>query len=199
MVGCMRRTGGFTLMEMLVTLVLISFASMLMFQMLGSYRVAKERAMAQSGAIDRQALFAAWFRDSVNSLHASNRIAFEGAATRWSGASLNGAYMTTGVPVEAAWELEPESAQTWELRYTEDGQLRWSLQLAYTGRARFVYLDEKGAASAEWPTRLGVSLPLPAAIALVREDLDGKPMATILAAVRGSRKPLYRPFELEQE
>ena len=40
---------GFTLMEMLVTLVLISFATMLMFQMLGSYRVARERVQAQAG------------------------------------------------------------------------------------------------------------------------------------------------------
>ena len=40
--------GGFTLMEMLVTLVLISFATMLMFQMLGSYRIANERVRGQA-------------------------------------------------------------------------------------------------------------------------------------------------------
>ncbi|GAB1408571.1 type II secretion system protein [Thermomonas brevis] len=193
------RPAGFTLMEMLVTLMLVSFASMLMFQMLGSYRVAKERAMAQSGAVDRQALFAAWFRDSVQGLHASERIAFKGEAMQWSGPSLNAAYLTTGVPVEAGWSLARESARTWELRYLEDGEVRWTLQLAYTGRARFVYLDEKGEPSPEWPAKLGVSLPLPAAIALVREDEDGTPMPTILAAVRGTRKPPYAPFELEQE
>ena len=58
-------------MEMLVTLVLISFATMLMFQMLGSYRVARERVQAQAGLIDRQALFQAWFRDSVHGLYAA--------------------------------------------------------------------------------------------------------------------------------
>ena len=40
---------GFTLMEMLVTLVLISFATMLMFQMLGSYRLANDRVRSQAG------------------------------------------------------------------------------------------------------------------------------------------------------
>ena len=40
---------------------------------------------------------------------------------------------------------------------------------------------------------------MPAAVALVRKDLDGKPMPSLVAAVRGARKPLYRPFELEQE
>ena len=38
-------------MEMLVTLVLISFATMLMFQMLGSYRIARERVGAQAAGI----------------------------------------------------------------------------------------------------------------------------------------------------
>ena len=58
---------GFTLMEMLVTLVLISFATMLMFQMLGSYRLANDRVREQAGSIDRRALFQAWFRDGASS------------------------------------------------------------------------------------------------------------------------------------
>ena len=37
-----RTAAGFTLMEMLVTLMLVSFATMLMFQMLGSYRIGLE-------------------------------------------------------------------------------------------------------------------------------------------------------------
>ena len=64
----MRRPTGFSLMEMLVTLMLVSFATMLMFQMLGSYRIARERVQGQSGLIDRQALFQDWFRDSVHGL-----------------------------------------------------------------------------------------------------------------------------------
>ena len=194
------RRGGFTLMEMLVTLMLISFASMLMFQMLGSYRVAKERTMAQSGALDRQALFAAWFRDSVRGMYADQDAAFKGDARALTGHSLNAAYLTTGIPVESAWTLAPGAGERdWQVEYAEDGQVRWTLVLAFISDARFVYLDEKGKAHDAWPPRLGESLPLPAAVALVRKDLDGKPMPSLVAAVRGARKPLYRPFELEQE
>ena len=73
-------TAGFTLMEMLVTLVLISFATMLMFQMLGSYRVARERVQAQSGVIDRRALFQSWMQDSVRGLYITNGLTFAGDA-----------------------------------------------------------------------------------------------------------------------
>ena len=76
---------GFTLMEMLVTLVLISFATMLMFQMLGSYRVARERVQAQAGLIDRQALFQSWFRDSVHGLYAAPKLHLDGSAEQFSG------------------------------------------------------------------------------------------------------------------
>lgn len=97
--GAAGRSPGFTLMEMLVTLVLISFATMLMFQMLGSYRIASERVRGQAGHIDRQALFQSWFRDSVHGLYAAPNLHFIGDAAHFSATTLNPLYAPEGSPI----------------------------------------------------------------------------------------------------
>ena len=189
---------GFTLMEVLVTLLLISFASMLMFQMLGSYRIAKQRSFALSGMIDRQALFSAWFRDSVNSLYASETMQFEGAAERFSGPSINAAYLTTGVPIRSTWRLG-RTPGGWVVYYEEDGVERWELALASTERAWFVFVDEAGKSHREWPPELGVAEPLPAAVALSRVDAQGAMAVPLVAAVHGTLKPIPRLYEMEED
>ena len=93
-----RTAAGFTLMEMLVTLMLVSFATMLMFQMLGSYRIANDRVREQAGSIDRRALFQAWFRDSVQGLYAAPNLTFVGAPDRFSATTLNPLYAPAGRP-----------------------------------------------------------------------------------------------------
>lgn len=190
---------GFTLMEALVTLMLISFASLLMFQTLGSYRIAKERTVAQSGAIDRGALFRAWFRDSIRGMYPSEEMGLQGDGQTLTGRTVNAAYMASGVPVASTWTLTGNEQAGWEIRYAEDGQERWKLPLASVSRAWFVYLDEAGETHREWPPNLGLSTPLPAAVALLRLDHDRKPLPPVLAAVHGTLKPVPRVFELEQD
>ena len=114
-------TAGFTLMEMLVTLVLISFATMLMFQMLGSYRVARERVQAQSGVIDRRALFQSWMQDSVRGLYITNGLTFAGDARDFSGTTLNPLYGDAGVPTRIAWRLLSDG-DGYLIAYVEDGR-----------------------------------------------------------------------------
>lgn len=189
---------GFTLMEMLVTLVLISFATMLMFQTLGSYRIAKERVAAQSGLIDRTALFDGWFRDSIHGLHATRRLAFEGDARSLAGMTLAPAFSLAGAGIAMRWTLEERRPGEWRIRYAEDGKQRWELPFASTRRARFGYLDEAGKLHDTWPPALGLQEQLPAAVVLRRTDAEGAERV-VVAAVRGSRKPVYSVSELEQD
>lgn len=183
---------GFTLMEMLVTLVLVSFTAMLVFQMLGSYRIARERVMAQSGDIDRQALFASWFRASVQGLYIDNSLSFTGERARLRGTSLNPQFASEGSPVDVEWRIE-EDGEGRAIAYSEDGKERWRLPLAGAASAYFVYLDASGTAQYAWPVKDAPPTPprLPSVVALVREDAEGKDQATA-AAVLGPLEPVLR-------
>lgn len=193
-----RAAAGLTLMEMLVTLVLVSLATLLMFQSLGSYRIAKERVAAQSGAIDRRALFDAWFRDSIHDLYPTKRLAFEGSSRALKGVTLAPAFGIAGAGIVMEWSLAEERPAGWQIRYAEDGRQRWELPLAATRDARFGYLDDGGKMHDAWPPKLGVQTQLPAAVVLRRTASDGLVKVTV-AAVRGPRNPVYSVSELEQD
>lgn len=185
-------------MEMLVTLMLISFATMLMFQMLGSYRIANERVREQAGAIDRRALFQAWFRDSVQGLYAAPNLTFVGARDRFSATTLNPLYAAAGRPTAIEWMLRETADGVPEVVYFEDGRERWSLPLQGTSAARFTYYTEDWRQGDAWPPRLGKveAEALPALVGLVREDAGGeRPM---LAAVLGPLEPPRRMYGEEQ-
>ncbi len=194
------RGTGFTLMEMLVTLMLVSFATMLMFQMLGSYRVARERVQAQAGGIDRQVLFQDWFRDSVHGLFITEDLRFDGDDKGFRGTSLNPLYAPEGSPTPVEWTIVPRDGGV-EVAYAEDGESRWALPLSNTGEAKFAYLDEAGVLHATWPPKRGLQdagPTLPAAVVLSRGE-DGRD-GVQAAAVLGPLKPpvrLYGDEELE--
>lgn len=190
------RPTGFTLMETLVMLVLVSFTVLLMFQMLGSYRIAQSRVVAQGGIVDRQALFDAWFTDSVQGLRAMESAPLEGTGEAFSGTTLNPLVASPGAPVSIGWRLVP-GEDGLALAYVEGGVDRWSLPLRDTDAARFAYLDANGELHEGWPPAMGLQQALPASIALVREGVAGD--RVVLAAVRGPLDPQYMPFELWQD
>jgi general secretion pathway protein J len=194
-----RRESGLTLMEVLVTLVLISLATLLMFQTLGSYRIAKARVVAQSGTVDRKALLDAWFRESVHGLHATRRVAFKGDARAFEGLSLAPASGATGAGKPVRWSLQERARGEWRIAYAEDGQPHWDVPFADTRAASFAYLDETAKLHDAWPPRLGVQEALPAAVVLRRTAGDGTQRMPVVAAVRGARKPVDRVSELEQD
>ncbi len=187
-------------MEMLVTLMLVSFATMLMFQMLGSYRIARERVRDQSGLIDRQALFQGWFRDSVHGLFIAEGLQFSGERTRFRGTSLNPLYAPEGSPTIVEWAIVQDGERT-SIVYSEDGSERWRVGLARADVAAFAYLDEAGKESATWPPERGVQdarPTLPAVVVLTR-TFRGREVLQA-AAVLGPLKPpvrLYGDEELE--
>lgn len=191
--GSMR---GFTLMETLVMLMLVSITALLMFQMLGSYRIARARFVAQSGEFDRQSLFDAWFADSVRGLHAVPGQVLQGTATSFSGVSLNPLFGPPGAPARVEWTLQRTPAGDWTIRYVEDGTERWTLPLADAGQARFAYLDGDGKVGDVWPPASGMQDALPVSVALLRGDGDASRVQ--LATVRGPRKALAEPYEMEQ-
>jgi hypothetical protein len=192
-----RGPAGFTLMETLVMLVLVSFAVVLMFQMLGTYRIARERFVAQSGHVDRQALFDAWFADSVHGLFPDEDERFQGDARRFAGTTLNPLYASPGAPVAVEWSLDRSVDGEWTIAYAEGGQPRWVLPVADARDARFVYLDAAGAEQERWPPPQGMQVALPGAVALVRDTASGE--RARIASVRGPLEARTDPFRLEDD
>ena len=189
-VGASMRKGGFTLMEMLVTLVLVSLATMLMFQMLGSYRASRERVQAQSGSLDRRMLFDGWFRASVHGLFIDKGLGFVGDEAHFAGVSLNPLFAPAGAPIAVEWRLGARDGQA-EVAYLEEGRGRWRLSLAGAAEARFAYLDRDGGQHSTWPPKLGKQDDmLPAAVVLVRRGDSGQ--RAVAAAVLGPLKPTVR-------
>ena len=191
------RVGGFSLMEMLVTLILVAFTTMLMFQMLGSYKIANQRVQAQSGLIDRRALFQVWFRDSVNGLFAAKDLEFVGAATRFNGTTLNPLYASEGAPTLIEWRLVRGNSKM-EIVYFENGTQRWRQPLEGSDDAHFVYVDVDDKLQDGWPPKLGKRKQgeLPALIMLVRGGQgQAQPLA---AAILGPLLPPERIYGYEQ-
>lgn len=186
---------GFSLMEMLVTLMLVSFATMLMFQMLGSYRIALERVQGQAATVDRRVLFAEWFRDSVHGLFIAKNVEFDGDERHFRGISLNPLFASEGAPTRVEWRLEQDGGRA-EIVYVEDGKERLRIPLEGTPDAHFSYLDEAGKSSARWPPQLGDYGPssLPAVVVLVRAG-EAQPLT---AAVMGPLKPVLRTYGEEE-
>lgn len=195
-----RRPGGFSLMEMLVTLMLVSFATMLMFQMLGSYRIARERVQSQSGLIDRQALFQDWFRDSVHGLFIAEGLQFTGEPARFRGTTLNPMFAPEGSPAEVQWTIE-EDGERVSIVYVEDGTERWRVRLGRADVAHFAYIDETGKQSPTWPPERGLrdARPTLPAVVVLSRTLRGREVLQA-SAVLGPLKPpvrLYGEEELE--
>ena len=176
-------------MEVLVTLVLISISSMLMFQMLGSYRLTRERVQAQSGMVDRQALFAAWLRASIQGLFIDQGLTFVGDEARFEGTTLNPLFAVPATPTLVRWEVRASATGT-EVIYSEAGRERWRAQARWRS-ARFAFLDEEGKRHSAWPPRNGRQDELPSAILLLVPDSPTVD-PTLAAAVLGPLKPVPR-------
>lgn len=193
-----RRASGFTLMETLVMLVMVSLAVTLMFQMLGNYRIAKERVAGQAGAIDRRGLVQAWFVSSMQGLVADIDRGVQGDGSQVAGLTLSPLVGSAGAPTEVTWSLADESGAQ-SIVYAESGQERWRLPLRPGMEpARFVYLDGLGEVHDQWPPAQGIQDTLPAAVGLALSD-GVTPLRVVLGSVRANLRPREEPFELEQE
>lgn len=188
--------GGFTLMETLVMLMLVSMAATLMFQMLAGYQAAQRRVAGQAELLDRSALVHAWFVETARGLHPSRVTPLKGEPDTFSGETLNPLLATPGAPTRFTWALETVEGET-RLVYSEGGKTQWSLPLRDAAEARFAYAAPDGRLHDQWPPALGQQQALPTALALM---IGSGPAERVwLAAVLGPLEPRMDPFELEQE
>lgn len=159
---------GFTLLEVLVVLVLVSLV--VGFLMQGFGHVLKLRVYFVGHAEQQQTriLKEQWFRSLVGSVtpaYSEGVDQFQGEKTKITGLTMAALDSRPGVPAPLKLQLENEDG-TVELRYRTSGGAEWVLGQWQDAEGSFEYLDKKGDWHTRWPPGLGVHEQLPVAIQL---------------------------------
>lgn len=191
-----RRTGGFTLVEVLVVLVVAALVSGVL---LGGFERVLDIRLRLTGFLDGvegPTLIADWFRASVAGLVPDVRGGhdrFTGSARRLSGLSLAPLNAAAAVPTAITWEVtfDPAAGRTY-LRYRNGGGPEMTIASWPGDYGGLSYCDSAFACQPSWPPD-NRSSQLPA---LVRLDImKGDNPWPILGAPRADRDsyPPERP------
>ena len=187
------RSGGFTLIEMLVVLIIVAMSSSVLYQALERAFRLQQRFGTELLREQEGQMAAGWYRQTVQGLYPDfpdGQSRFQGREEEFSGLSSNALGADYGVPTAVTWRLRSDSAKgTTELLYVEAGRETPILTWRARG-ARFVYIDSAQAAYASWPPPFGVPEQLPSQIHLL--GADSADAISLIATPMGPRKSLPR-------
>lgn len=147
-----RRTHGLTLVELLVTLVLVSMLGTLLVQSIGFFAARYEAVQRLARDAARAGLRQQWFAASVQGLvpEGADARRFHGAPTAFQGTTLQPLEAAAGLPVTVRWSIAAEPGGALAVGYAEDGGQRRRVW-AREGALAFEYADASGAWHDRWP------------------------------------------------
>lgn len=162
------KSAGYSLVEVLITLVIMAMLTGLLFQGIGGAAQISLKLSDEADRLDRTALAADWWRSSIASAlpppedpsdpDAPRPATFVGGSESLAIETVASLHARLGAPRKARWSLEREGATT-RLVYQGDN-LRWIVAQTRGTNARFVYFGDNGASSPQWtqadPPRLVV-------------------------------------------
>lgn len=164
---------GFTLMEILVVLVLVSLISGLLMEGFGSVLRLRFNVTQQIKKQNIQQLQEYWFRNLVTGIIVNTKqekVLFQGSEIQLQAQSINTLTAPTGVPRKFLLKLETQTG-TIILKYSDNDKMEWSLGEWNARHASFSYLDYEGHWVSNWPPQAGITAQqLPQAIQL---QIDG--------------------------
>jgi prepilin-type N-terminal cleavage/methylation domain-containing protein len=185
---------GFTLLEVLVVLVILTLLMTFLFQTLNHVATARVHILRQLNTFQQGAIQEFWFRHSTAGLIADypdieDNQAFKGTDRRFSGLTTAALHADAGVPTAFAWAIVEEKGQN-VLQYQADSDT-WSV-LHWPGEGYgvgFQYLDREGKWHDAWPPQqFGIEPPqLPEAILLTAQR--GRHPVTWLIKMNALRDP----------
>jgi len=193
---------GFTLVEVLVTLVLLSMVAAIVFGSLGQVLNARARLRPYLDRSEETALVAGWFRQTVQALIAdydTGKNGFAASANTFSGLTASPLLGPAGTPTAFAWALRYDAALDLTfLEYRE--KPRDTVEIArWSGKdAVFSYYGQDQEWRRVWPpTELDKSTTAMQLPKLVRlGGLPSEVFPTIVAAPRAAPIPLPPPPNL---
>ena len=143
---------GFTLIEMLVVLVLVSLLGTLLVQgtgfFLGKYATVKRVHREASLEELRRHWFVSTVQAMVPSRVESRR--FAGDAFAFEGVTLQALAAEPGLPVRARWSIDAGGASA-AVVYAQEGGESWTVLASQDGGLAFQYADAAGQWHAQWP------------------------------------------------
>ncbi|MDD5123598.1 prepilin-type N-terminal cleavage/methylation domain-containing protein [Methylovulum sp.] len=176
MIFCTKKNNhnGFTLMEVLVVLVLVSLISGLLMQGFGYVLRLRFNVTQQIKKQRIQQLQEHWYRNLVTGIIVNTReekALFQGSESVLQGQSINTLTAPAGVPQAFTLTLSAQE-NTIVLRYRITEKEEWRLGQWTAQKASFSYLDNQGNWVPTWPPKMGaVTQQLPEAIQLQIENI----------------------------
>ncbi|QSI75593.1 type II secretion system protein [Niveibacterium microcysteis] len=167
----MKRSAGFTLLEMLVVLAITSMVfALLMESLQQAFRIQLKLNEVTSDSTGG-ALADAWFRDLIEGLQPGERLSpqvFKGESTALSGLTLRPVSASSeGMPTQFTLSLVVDrQQQVTRLRY-RDATLEAELHAFPSAEVRFVYQDDDGAEFEQWPPNRNDPPQIPALVRVV--------------------------------
>lgn len=144
---------GFTLLEMMVVLVLVSLITVLLMQGFGFVVGLQERIRQQLVQIQDIELREQWFRVVTRSYHRgrpSDQSAFTGSPTQISGLTLQALHNDVGLPTKVQWAIENQGAVS-ILTYAEENKAPITIMRWTTEMPEFRFMDSTGELNETWP------------------------------------------------
>lgn len=188
----MRVIKGFTLLEVLVVLVIVSLLVTFLFQTLSHVLTTRNTILRQLNTFQQGAIQEFWFRHSTAGLVADYpdielSHVFKGEATGFTGLTTTALNADPGVPIPFGWSLVEQNNET-QLQY-QTATETWTVLTWQEAEGRFQYLDNEGEWSDAWPPdKFGLEPPqLPEAILLNAQR--GRQPITWLVSMNARRVP----------
>ncbi|MDM8558492.1 prepilin-type N-terminal cleavage/methylation domain-containing protein [Candidatus Parabeggiatoa sp. HSG14] len=157
----MRRLRGFTLLEVLVVLILVSVISTLLLE--GVFHILQLRSRFVTHIYDLQqgAIIEYWFRSSTAAIVTDYREGehiFKGDEHQFSGLTLAALDVATGVPTNFTWQLQYDGGVT-RLRYQNSKDEYWVVAHWLGDEGYFRYMAKDGEWHDKWPPQFGKEPP----------------------------------------
>lgn len=194
-----KSSGGFTLVEILVVMLITGFIVTILLQALQQVFRLQTHFGSEIFHSQNGAMYADWYRQSINGLmpdYPGGKHEFHGERRQMRGLTLLPLNLENRALTPLIWRLdfEPKTGQS-GLYYGEDKSgepiLTWE-----GNSGHFSYIDAENQPHESWPPFLGKWPQLPKAIYL--ESGAGERRRLIVAIPRGLDAPLPRRKELEE-
>ncbi|MDM8564194.1 prepilin-type N-terminal cleavage/methylation domain-containing protein [Candidatus Halobeggiatoa sp. HSG11] len=150
---------GFTLLEMLVVLVLVSFITVLLLEGFSYVLHLRSSFLNQFENLQRGALQEYWFRSTTAGIivdYKDGKNVFKGKERQFSGLTLAALDQNIGVPTPFIWKMEYADGMT-ILRYKN--KKTWDVSHWLGKNGKFRYLDKDGKWHNKWPPKIGLDIP----------------------------------------
>jgi general secretion pathway protein J len=173
---------GFTILEMLVVLVLVSFISALLLEGFSYVLHLRSSFLAQLEDLQRGTLQEYWFRSTTAAIITDYRDGsniFKGEERKFSGLTLAALDQSIGVPTSFTWKMEYADG-IMVLRYQNSNNKTWDISYWFNNEGSFRYMDKAGKWHTNWPPKTGFDIPQIPRIIQFQGQRRNKPLTWII-------------------